>query len=281
MKTEATLLNRVPEYPPTLPWEVPACQILTLAPKQTRYCVVIPVINEGQKLKGQLHTMHQHALNERFDLLIADGGSSDGSTDPDFLKSVGVRTLLIKKDAGKLSAQLRMAYAYALLQGYEGIITIDGNNKDSVVSIEQLAEALDTGHDYVQASRFIPGGQAIRTPWSRLLGIRLLHAPLISLAARHWLTDTTNGFRAYSRRYLLHPEVQPFRTVFDTYELLAYLSIRAGQLGLRVTERPAIRRYPASGPIPTKINGLEGNLTLLRILWNSVQGHYHPKSKGS
>lgn len=42
-------------------------------------------------------------------------------------------------------------------QGYEGIVTIDGNDKDDPVAIPQFIEALRQGFDFVQASRFISG----------------------------------------------------------------------------------------------------------------------------
>ena len=263
-----------PAYDPS--WSVPQAEYHLLALRKTSYCVVIPVINENGKFQKQLHAMQELGIPERADILIADGGSSDGSTDLDFLRSVGVRALLVKRDSGKLGAQLRIAYAFALTEGYEGVVTIDGNGKDSVESIPLFLKAMDHGLDYAQGSRFIPGGQAVNTPPVRLLAIHLLHAPLVSLAARFRLTDTTNGFRAYSRRYLLHPQVQPFRQIFQTYELLAYLSARASRLGLKVAEIPVARRYPTTGPIPTKISPLRGNLHLFHILFRLLTGCYNP-----
>jgi len=101
---------------------------------------------------------------------------------------------------GGQSAQLRLAFAYAMRQGYEGVVQVDGNNKDGVEAIPGFLDALDTGADYVQGNRFGPGGEQVNTPLVRLLAIRALHAPLVSLAAGRRLSDTTNGFRAYSRR---------------------------------------------------------------------------------
>lgn len=42
-----------------------------------------------------------------------------------------VKTLLIKQDTGKQGAQLRMDIWWAFQRGYKGVVTIDGNNKDS------------------------------------------------------------------------------------------------------------------------------------------------------
>jgi len=257
-------------------WQIPNYTEQCFHDKANKYCLVIPVINEGARIQEQLKKLHDRALDQCLDIIIADGGSSDGSLQEEFLKTVGVSALLTKKDAGKLSAQLRMGYAWALQHGYEGIITIDGNGKDSVESIPLFIQALNAGIDYAQASRFIQGGENINAPLFRSLAIRLIHAPLISLAARHWFTDTTQGFRAYSRKFLLDDRVKPFRACFQRYELLAYLSVRATQLGYRAQEVPSTRSYPALGAIPTKISPVHGSVDLLATLFSACLGRYHP-----
>jgi dolichol-phosphate mannosyltransferase len=257
-------------------WRVPAFRLLDIRPRRRRYALVVPTINEGERIRRQLRETFSLGLAEKVDVLIADGGSTDGSLDPDFLRSVDVRALLVKTGPGKLSAQLRCAYGFALLEGYDGIVTIDGNGKDSLDSVPCFVQALENGIDYAQASRFIRGGAGINTPLFRLLAIRLLHAPLLSLAARRWFTDTTQGFRAYSARYLLDERVQPFREVFSRYELLAYLTVRASQLGLRTAEVPTRRTYPRDEKTPTKISGLASHLDLVRVIWRTLRGHYAP-----
>ena len=255
-------------------WQVPSYEAIELGPRRSKYCVCVPVINEGGRLRAELTSMWHHGTTDLVDVVICDGGSTDGSTDRALLSECGVRVLLTKTGPGKLSAQLRMGYSYALLQGYEGIVTIDGNNKDDVRGIIPIVQALDDGVDMVQGSRYQPGGQAINTPLLRRAAMLTIHIPVINHVARFRFTDTTNGFRGYSSRYLLDPRVKPFRDVFQTYELLAYLSVRASQLGMRVTETPVIRRYP-KGRTPTRISPIAGILTLLLILWKLIRGHYH------
>ena len=256
-------------------WQVPAFDTRFWLGKQHRWCVVIPVINEGGRIQSLLARMAALKIAAMADLIIVDGGSTDGSLEPAVLQQQGVRGLLVKTGPGKLSAQLRCAYAFALDQGYEGIVTIDGNDKDDPQAIPRFIAALEEGVDFVQASRFIPGGVAENTPASRDFAIRLIHAPLLSLSSGfHW-TDTTQGFRAYSRRLLLDPKIAPFRDVFMTYELLAYLSYRAPKLGYRCLELPTARRYP-KGEVPTKISSFKGNLSVLQILLRACRGAYNP-----
>jgi hypothetical protein len=132
-------------------------------------------------------------IAELADIIIVDGGSNDGSLEAEWLRSHGVRGLLVKTGPGKLSAQLRVAYAFALKSGYKSIITIDGNNKDDPATIPAFLDALANGTDFIQASRFIPGGQQENTPLIRNLAIRLIHAPVLSLASGYPWTDTTQG----------------------------------------------------------------------------------------
>jgi glycosyltransferase involved in cell wall biosynthesis len=255
-------------------WEVPEYNIEEFSAKRHPYCVCIFVINEGDRIQSQLRAMAP--LADLVDLVIADGGSSDGSLEPQFLAANHVRTLLTKTGPGKLSAQMRMAFAYALGQGYDGIITIDGNNKDDPAAIPLFIKAMQDGNDHIQGSRFITGGKAINTPLMRLIGLKILHAPLISISSRFCYTDTTNGFRAYSRKLLLDERVAPFRNVFYAYELHYYLAIRSARLGFRVMEVPVTRRYPEHGKTPTKISAFKGNLLILKTLFQACLGRFDP-----
>jgi dolichol-phosphate mannosyltransferase len=255
--------------------EVPAYEAVEFKPKSSEYCICVFVINENGKLHKQLAAMHEHCQG-RIDIVIADGGSTDGSTNHVELESLGVNTLLTKAGPGKLGAQMRMAFAWALDRGYKGVISMDGNGKDGPDAIPRFIEKLDEGLDHVQGSRFIRGGVSKNLPFSRWLGVTLLHAPLISLASRRRYTDTTNGFRAYSRRFLEDRRVNVFRDVFPGYELHYYLAIRAARLRFNVCEMPVSRRYPAHGPTPTKISPVRGNLRVLRCLFSACLGRYNP-----
>nr|WP_225922854.1 glycosyltransferase family 2 protein [Pseudomonas farris] len=260
-------------------WQVPSYDTQMWLGRQHPWCVVIPVINEGERIKSLLARMAALKIADIADIIIVDGGTTDGSLELPALEQVGVRGLLLKTSAGKLSAQLRCAYAFALDQGYEGIVTIDGNDKDDPDAIERFIEALKQGIDFVQASRFVAGGVAENTPKSRDFAIRFIHAPMLSLFSGFGWTDTTQGFRAYSRKMLLDPKVAPFRDVFMTYELLAYLSYRAPKLGYRCVELGTVRRYP-KGEVPTKISSVKGNFSVLSILLKSCFGHYNVKKEG-
>lgn len=255
---------------------VPKFACTEYAPKTKDYVVLIPIINEGERIKRELERAKKGQVSSYADIVICDGGSTDGCTKEEILRSLDVNTLLVKQDAGKQGAQLRMGIWWALQRGYQGIITIDGNDKDSIEDVPRFIEKLKEGYDFIQGSRFIKGGKAINTPFIRNVSVRLIHAPVISLTAGKHFTDTTNAYRAYSARYLSDERVQPLRDIFMTYELLAYLSVRATQLGFKACEIPVTRAYPKKGKTPTKISFFKGNSELMKILFQNLFGAYNP-----
>jgi len=169
---------------------------------------------------------------------------------------------------------MRIAFSWAVERGYKGIVVIDGNNKDSVESINDFVQKLEEGFDHIQGSRFIPGGKAINTPLSRLIGLKVLHVPMIRLASGFPYTDTTNGFRAYSSKLLLSEKMAVFRDVFTSYEFHYYLAINAAKQRFKCKEIPVKRVYP-KGKVPTKISPIKGNFFVMVKLFKSCIGMYN------
>lgn len=256
---------------------VPKFECTEYLGKTKDYVVLIPIINEGDRIKKELIRAKKYSVSNYADIVICDGASTDGCTEESKLRELDVNTLLVKRDVGKQGAQLRMGIWWALQRGYKGVITIDGNNKDSIEDVPCFIEKLKEGYDLIQGSRFIKGGKAINTPFIRTVSVKLIHAPIISLTAHQHFTDTTNAYRAYSARYLSDERVQPLRDIFMTYELLAYLSVRATQIGMKACEIPVTRSYPKTGKTPTKISFFKGNSELMKILLKNARGAYKPK----
>lgn len=254
---------------------VPKYTITFTREKCKDFAVVIPVINEGNRIINLLKKIQSLKINEISDIIIVDGGSTDGSLQEDRLKDLGVATLLVKQDVGKLSAQLLCAYDFCNNHKYEGIVTIDGNDKDDPKDIPTFIKKIKEGYDFIQASRFISGGYAENTPLSRWLAIKLLHAPMLSIASGFRWTDTTQGFRGYSAKMLFSDKIKIFRPDFKDYELLAYLSYAGPKFGFKCIEIGTRRIYP-KGQIPTKISAVKGNISLLKTLWSVCIGKFNP-----
>jgi len=243
-------------FPPD--WEVPEFRVEFWDGKTSDYCVVVPVINEGYRIRHFVHRLKDANVDAIADIIIVDGGSTDGSLEQEYLRSYSVRGLLTKSGPGKLSSQLRVAYAFSLLGGYDGIVTIDGNNKDDPQAIHDFIRLAQNGYDFIQASRFLRGGRHRNTPFLRYLAIRLLHAPLLSISS---------GLQDH--------RIKPFRDIFKDYELLAYLSYRLPKVGFKCIETPTYRLYP-KGKAPTKISSFRGNLDLVKTLFLACSGKFNP-----
>lgn len=255
-------------------WELPSHRKTEFHSRKNRFALLIPILNEGDRIRNQLRRLQPYLTD--LDLFITDGGSTDGVTDESFLQNHRVRTLIVKTGPGKLGAQLRIGLACCLEDGYEGVICMDGNDKDGEEALPNFIHSLQEGYDFIQGSRFAEGGAAINTPKERYLAIKLLHVPIIRAASGYNFTDSANGFKAFSRSYLLDPRVVPFRHVLSGYNLQTYLTIRAPQLGFKTKEIPVRRGYPEKGGIPTKITGLEGRVDFFKEVVFTALGKYHP-----
>lgn len=252
--------------------ELPPFEVQAFFPRRTKYCFAPIVYNEGDRFRGQLANMAPRA--DLADIIVVERRSTDGSTAPALLQSHGVRALVTTDAAGGASA-VRLAVAYALDEGYEGLILIDGHGKDGVEALPEYIAKLDAGYDFIQGSRFMRGGRHENTPLVRTLGIRFITAPLFFLATGTWYTDPTNGFRGYSRRYLEHPEVEPLRECFVNFNLQLYLSYMAGKGGFRLVEIPVSRVYP-KGEVPTKVTGFYRNFLVFWEMLMTALGRYNP-----
>lgn len=252
-------------------------EIHSYAERASITAVVVPVINEGDRLHALLARMRECGIFEKFDVIVTDGGSGDGSVADERLTNEGVNTLIVKRIEGKLGTQLQGAYDFCLERGYEEIVTIDGNNKDNPEAIFKISEKLKEGFDFVQASRFVRGGSHKNTPISRLLAIRLVHSPLLSLASGFRWTDTTQGFRGYRKNLLASKQIDAFNPKLFDYKFLFYMSYAAPKLGFRCIEVPSERNYPSDGPVPTKISGITGNFKVMSSLLRVCIGQFGPK----
>lgn len=143
-------------------WQVPTCEIAILRPRRARYAVVMPVWNEGGKLWSQLRKMAPYL--DLIDVVIADAPSMDGSTDTERLNELGVHAVIALREPGGQSSSLRTGLAYAMRAGFSEVSEMDGNDKDGPEAIPRFLTELDAGADYVQGSRYLPGGRGINTP---------------------------------------------------------------------------------------------------------------------
>ena len=248
--------------------KIPKYQSYIFSEKKNKYALLIPVINEGERFVSQMNKMKENNIFNICDVFICDGGSEDNSSNPDFIKNYGCVGLLINvSDKKGQGVQLKQGFYQTMEMGYEGAIMVDGNDKDNVhESLPLFLEKLEAGFDVIQATRFTLGRKEANTPFLRKIGIRLIASPLISFTSGFHYDDVCNGYKGFSRKYILDEKMDWFRDEFNTYEYCYYPLVHANNLGYKICQVPTARVYPKN-EVPSKIKGIYSNLKLLKEIF--------------
>ncbi|WP_302279486.1 glycosyltransferase family 2 protein [Brachyspira pilosicoli] len=253
-----SIKNKIPEYKKYLFFE-----------KKNKYALLIPVINEGERFISQMNKMKEGDIFNTCDVFICDGGSKDNSSNPDFIKEYGCRGLIINtSDKKGQGVQLKQGFFEVMKDGYDGAIMADGNDKDNIdKSLPLFLEKLAEGYDLIQSTRFTLGGHHKNTPIGRFIGIRFIASPLITLTSGVHYDDVCNGYKGFSRNFILDKRMDWFREEFNTYEYCYYPLVHVKKLGYKACQVPTTRVYPEN-EVPSKIKGFSSNFKLLKEILN-------------
>ena len=194
--------------------------------------------------------------------LPVDDGSTDGGAD--LLRARGIEPLRNDQRSG-IGACLRRVVHEGRRLGYDVMVVMAGNNKDDPAEIPRLlAPILEGKADYVQGSRFLPGGSSPHLPPFRRVAIGILSL-LFRLYSRRPSTDLTNGFRAYRLSLFDDPRIQVDQDWLDDYEFEYYVHWKAYTLGYRVVEVPVTKSYPSEKGVEySKVKPFVGWWRMLR-----------------
>lgn len=208
--------------------------------------MIIPAFNEGGKLET-VGSRLKAAINVLSDQTQIDGLIVDDGSSNQVAKEVAEANQFIylrnERQCG-VGHAIRKAYAYGLEHGYDVLMTMAGNNKDEPLEMERLLVALNEGADFVQGSRYLPGGKFGCMPIYRQLATRWMHPLLFSVISGKRITDSTNGFRAIRSGLLASfmPKLQA--EWLDHYELEPYLFCQSIRCNYDVREVPVSKIYP-------------------------------------
>ena len=210
-----------------------------------RVAAILPHFNEGPAAADLVRRMPA-AVSATF---VVDDGSTDGGAE--LAEAAGGTVIRLGRNRG-VGAAIRAGLDAARAAGCTVAVVMAASGKDRPEEIPQLLAALDAGHDYVQGSRFMPGGESRNLPLVRgalIHGFTFVFRVLTGFAG----TDVTNGFRAYRLALLDDRRIRLHQQWLDRYELEYYLHWKAITLRYRVCEVPVSKTYPARARNYSKI----------------------------
>lgn len=203
-----------------------------------------PVFNQVRELPRLLEEFAAADLTG-VELLLVNNGSSDGSEV--LVRESGHPYIDIPRNRGVGYGYIA-ALDWALERGYEVFGAMAANGKMLPAEIPRLLAPIEEGRaDWVNGSRFLPGGSSPNLP-----GFRRGSIPLVNIFVRVLsgaaLTDSTGGFRAFRLDLLKRAEFDWHAPWLHTYGFEYYLYAKAlMDKHLRCLEVPITMRYPAAG----------------------------------
>jgi glycosyltransferase involved in cell wall biosynthesis len=158
-----------------------------------RCIAIIPALNEERQIGPVVDDIKAQAPG--FDVLVIDDGSTD-------------RTAAVAREHGAsvvshpfnmgYGVALQTAYKYAVRQGYDVLVQLDGDGQHDPAYIPKLAEQVISGKcDVCVGSRFREGLGYI-PPFLRRVGM-VIFGYIASRATGRRVTDPTSGYQALGR----------------------------------------------------------------------------------
>jgi dolichol-phosphate mannosyltransferase len=203
--------------------------------------VIIPALNEAGKI-GRV--LDRFPRDGRFEAIVVDDGSTDGTGDE--AREHGA-DLVIRHDVrGGVGAAIRDGWAAGISRRRPYLALLSGDDQHEPGELVAALDTLLREHaDYVQGSRWMPGGKIVGMVTSRQMGTRI-YSFVFSILALRWVTDATNGFRILRTEILADPKVNIDQPWLMSYELEPYVLYKTIRRGYRVIEVPVTVRYHAS-----------------------------------
>jgi glycosyltransferase involved in cell wall biosynthesis len=213
------------------------------APASPRTLIIIPAYNEAVSLPPVLAELQQ----ERPDLhvLVVSDGSSDATAR--VARTAGVAVVELPFNLG-IGGALRTGFRYAVEHGYQAAVQFDADGQHDPHAVATILAPLADGADLVIGSRFAEGGRPTYAVGRvRRMAMRGLEWVVQKLVGRRF-SDTSSGFRAFSRRMLAYFATHYPVEYMDSVEAL----VLANNAGFDVREVPADMRGRTGGAPSTR-----------------------------
>ena len=200
--------------------------------------VIIPTYNEKENIEKIL--TKTFSLSKKFDVLIVDDGSPDGTGD--IVKSLQDKFegLYIEERTGKLGLGTAYIHGFkwALNKNYDYVFEMDADFSHNPDDLERLYKACSLeGGDVAIGSRYLNGVNIVNWPMSRLL-MSFFASKYVKFITKLPVNDSTAGFMCYKRSVL--ERINLDKIDFVGYAFQIEMKFKSWKLGFNVVEVPVI-----------------------------------------
>lgn len=198
-----------------------------------RDAVLVPVFNEQDTVGSVLDAVRGIYDGE---LIVIDDGSTD-ETPRVLANRSDIAVVRLDRNCG-YGCALRIGFDVARELGVSRLITMDCDGQHEPAHIPQFLDALDSGHDIVSGSRYLPSsGAAGEAPADRR-EINTRITALVNDLTSWGITDSFCGFKAYRMDAL-----GKISLTECGYAMPLEMWAKAFRAGLTVREIPVERIY--------------------------------------
>lgn len=201
-----------------------------------RKLIIIPAYNESECIKNTVDNIVNKAPD--FDYVVINDCSKDNTKE--ILENNRMNYVSGPINLG-IGGAVQTGYKYALNNGYDIAIQMDGDGQHDVEYVRRLTDLIESGEaDIVIGSRFIEK-QGFQSSGMRRFGIKFLSG-LIRIVCGTKVHDVTSGFRAVNRKYIeLYAKEYP--TDYPEPEAI----VKASLSGAVIKEAPVIMKERETG----------------------------------
>ena len=158
-----------------------------------RKLVIIPAYNESASIVKTVNEIRKNAPD--FDYVVINDCSSDATLQT--LRENQMNYINLPVNLG-IGGAVQTGYRYALDNGYDIAVQVDGDGQHDPSYLSKLADVLITNNvDMVIGSRFIEN-QGFQSTFMRRIGI-VYFTNMIKVLTGKKITDPTSGFRMVNR----------------------------------------------------------------------------------
>ena len=201
--------------------------------------VIIPTYNEIENIANIIDAVM--GLPVRFDVLVIDDGSPDGTADAVKQKMLQYpERIFLEQRSGKLGLGTAYIHGFkwALERKYEFVTEMDADFSHNPEDLPRLLAALkEQKADVAIGSRYITGVNVVNWPMGRVL-MSFYASMYVRMVTRMKVRDTTAGFVCWRRRVLEALELD--RIEFKGYAFQIEMKFKAFKRGFRIVEVPIV-----------------------------------------